>query len=182
MPFSFSFFSLSFYHLWFLQRRKARVKEGSRRSSLSSSKATTPVLDKALTSENVTTPPQNGPLSPQRPHLIPIPLSTSPSPKSTYRSPPELTRISPTILRQSSPSPSLKLDDLSVQTNPVSQSWLQSSLAPVSPTKTPESDFPTYPNGQSALKVSTYLRSLPPTQLALDNEGEIHDHGLPPLE
>ncbi|KAB5567184.1 hypothetical protein PHYPO_G00229870 [Pangasianodon hypophthalmus] len=164
------------------KRRKARVKEGTRRSSCSSSRVATPELDKACTSENLTTPPQNGPLSSQRPHLIPIPPSTSPPPKSSYRSPPELTRVSPTILQQPSPSSSLKLDDLSVQTNPVSQSWLQSSLAPVSPTKSTESDFPTYPNGQSAVKDSPYLHPPPPTQLALDPEEGMQDHGLPPLE
>lgn len=158
------------------------MKEGTRYSRVSSSRAATPVLDKAHTSENLSTPPQNGPLTPQRPHLIPIPLSISPSPKNSYRSPPELTRISPTILRPSSPSPSLKLDDLSVQTNSATQSWLQSSLAPVSPIKTPETDFPTYPNGQSDVKVSPFLHSPPPTQLALDPEGRMQDHGLPPLE
>lgn len=167
-------FSLSFYHLWFLQRRKTRVKEGTRRSRLSFSRAKTPDLDNARTSENLSTPPQSGPLSPQRPHLIPIPLSISPPLKSSYRSPPELTPVSPTILQQPSPSPSLKLDDLTVQTNPVSQSWLQSSLAPVSPIKTPESDFPPYPNGQ------TDLHPTPAKQL--DPEGGIKDHGLPPLE
>ncbi|XP_058245962.1 methyl-CpG-binding domain protein 1a isoform X2 [Hemibagrus wyckioides] len=156
------------------KRRKTRVKEGTRRSRLSSSRAKTPDLDNARTSENLSTPPQNGPLSPQRPHLIPIPLSISPPLKSSYRSPPELTPVSPTILQQPSPSPSLKLDDLTVQTNSVSQSWLQSSLAPVSPIKTPESDFPPYPNGQ------TDLHPNPATQL--DPEGGIKDHGLPPLE
>ncbi|XP_053481673.1 methyl-CpG-binding domain protein 1a isoform X2 [Ictalurus furcatus] len=164
------------------KRRKVRVKEETRRSSLSSSRATTPDLDKARTLENLATPPQNGPLSPQRPQLIPITPSTSPTLKTSYRSPPELTRVSPTILQQPSPSPSLKLDDLSVQNNSVSQSWLQSSLAPVSPTKTPESDFPTYPNGQSAAKDSPYLHPHPQTQLALDPEGGMQDHGLPPLE
>lgn len=172
----------AFYCLCFLQRRKVRVKEETRRSSLSSSRATTPDLDKARTLENLATPPQNGPLSPQRPQLIPITPSTSPTLKTSYRSPPELTRVSPTILQQPSPSPSLKLDDLSVQNNSVSQSWLQSSLAPVSPTKTPESDFPTYPNGQSAAKDSPYLHPHPQTQLALDPEGGMQDHGLPPLE
>ncbi|XP_060788423.1 methyl-CpG-binding domain protein 1a isoform X2 [Neoarius graeffei] len=152
------------------KRRRARVKESTRRSSLS------------RTSVNITAPPQNGPLSPQRPHLIPITPTTSPSLKSSYRSPPELTRVSPTILQQPSPSPSLKLDDLSVQTSPVSQSWLQSSLAPVSPTKTPESDFPTYPNGQNAVKESPYLHSPLPTHLAVDPEAGMQDHGLPPLE
>ncbi|XP_017323971.1 methyl-CpG-binding domain protein 1a isoform X2 [Ictalurus punctatus] len=164
------------------KRRKVRVKEETRRSSLSPSRATTPDLDKARALENLTTPPQNGPLSPQRPQLIPITPSTSPTLKTSYRSPPELTRVSPTILQQPSPSPSLKLDDLSVQNNSVSQSWLQSSLAPVSPTKTPESDFPTYPNGQSAAKDSPYLHPHPQTQLALDPEGGMQDHGLPPLE
>lgn len=167
---SFFFFKWCFYHLWFLQRRKARVKESTRRSGLS------------RTSVNITAPPQNGPLSPQRPHLIPITPTTSPSLKSSYRSPPELTRVSPTILQQPSPSPSLKLDDLSVQTSPVSQSWLQSSLAPVSPTKSPESDFPTYPNGQNAVKESPYLHSPPLTHLAVDPEAGMQDHGLPPLE
>ncbi|XP_027006989.1 methyl-CpG-binding domain protein 1a isoform X3 [Tachysurus fulvidraco] len=156
------------------KRRKARVKEGTRRSRLSSSRTTTPDLAEAQNSDNLSTPIQNGPLSPQRPQLIPISLSISPPLKSAYRSPPDLTPVSPTIIQQPSPSPSLKLDDLEVQTNPVSQSWLQSSLAPVSPIKTSESDFPTYPNGQSDL--------LPTSLTQQDPEGGIKDHGLPPLE
>lgn len=168
--------------MWFVQRPKAHVKEVTRRSRLSSARATSPSPDKSRTPDNLATPPQNGPLSPQRPHLMPISLSTSPSPKSCYRSPPELTPVSPTILQQPSPSHSLKLDDLSVPTNSISQSWLQSSLAPVSPNRTPESDFSTYPNGQIGAKDSTYLHSPPPLQLVLNPEGEMLDHGLPPLE
>ncbi|TTB56410.1 CXXC-type zinc finger protein 1 [Bagarius yarrelli] len=164
------------------KRRKYQVKGGTRRSRLSSAKATTLDLDKSHTPEIPPTPPQNGPLSPQRPHLIPVPLSTSPPLKSSYRSPPELTPVSPTILQQPSPSPSLILDDLTVQTNPVSQTWLQSSLAPVSPTKTSECDFPTYPNGQSALKDSRSRQITPSTLLALDPGGGIKEHGLPLLE
>ncbi|XP_046726982.1 methyl-CpG-binding domain protein 1a isoform X2 [Silurus meridionalis] len=164
------------------KRRKARVKEGTRRSSLSSPRASARNLGRAHTSENITTPSQNEPVSPQTPQLIPISASNSPPLKTSYRSPPDLTRVSPTILQQPSPSPSLKLDDLSVQSNSVSQSWLQSSLAPVSPNKTPESDFPTYPNGQSTMKDSLYLQPPPLTQLALDSEEGMHDRGLPPLE
>ncbi|KAM9475085.1 methyl-CpG-binding domain protein 1a isoform 2-T2 [Clarias gariepinus] len=161
------------------KRRKTRVKEGTRRSRLSS-RATARARNR--TPETLTMSPQNGPLSPQTPQLIPIQPSTSPPLNSSYRSPPELTRVSPTILQQPSPSPSLKLDDLSVQTNSVSHSWLQSSLAPVSPTKSPESDFPTYPNGQNAMKDSPYLHSPPHIQLIVDPDGGMQDRGLPPLE
>ncbi|XP_072537497.1 methyl-CpG-binding domain protein 1a isoform X2 [Salminus brasiliensis] len=125
--------------------------------------------------------------TPQRPHLTPK-CATTPLPSNEpYSSPLQLTQVSPTTQQAPQPSlsPSLGLGDFSPQilsdfTTPekdktafLSHSWLQSPLAPVSPTETPEKDPPMF---LSALKSSPDFR-LPVDGNAALNGGQ-QENGL----
>ncbi|XP_035377965.1 methyl-CpG-binding domain protein 1a isoform X3 [Electrophorus electricus] len=192
------------------KRRRTDAPEDGARSSLSSSRTATPDPDTTRTPDRLTPTPPAAPCNkvstPQRPQLtpnLPVAAEASLPPNQSFGSPPELTRVSlaspqSADAQQASRSPSLRLGSFSPQAlslvttsgkgeiTSLPQSWLQSSLTPVSPLRTPDSETPIHLFGQSEGKHSPNFPLPPRTQLALDPETtinrEIQHHDLPPLD
>ncbi|XP_076860143.1 methyl-CpG-binding domain protein 1a isoform X2 [Brachyhypopomus gauderio] len=185
------------------KRRKSEAPEDGTRSSFSSSRTATPDPDTTRTPDRFPTTPPMGPRSktstPQRPQLTPNPPAKNaeaallPANRS-FGSPPELTRISlpgthPPSPRTGKFSPqTLSLVTTSGKGEIMSlpHSWLQSSLSPVSPPRTPNRETAVQPFGRSAVKRSPDFHLPPRTRLALDPDtmlnGRKHQRrGLPTL-